>query len=263
LIAQNLILNPDCEDTLVNGEIPQWTEVIGVNWTQRTASPDPYSGTAYFFPGVASDAELTQDVDVSNFSTLIDAGLQSFIFEGFVRSYAQNPTDYSRIVLEYLDTTKLLKLDSVDFGDHSSTDAWAQLTDTTLAPVGTRFIKIRLISTRRNGSNNDGYYDALSLTTLSTSLKNNFDPNSIIGFLKIYPNPFTTSTTIEYTLNSPQIVIITFYDNFGREVDRITQHQQQGNQKVIWTPEGLNEGIYYFRVEAGSKVVEGKVVLVR
>jgi hypothetical protein len=66
--------------------------------------------------------------------------------------------------------------------------------------------------------------------------------------IKFYPNPFTTSTTLKYTLNSPQTVTITFYDSYGRTVDQITQHQLQGLQKVVWTPEGLNEGVYYFTI---------------
>jgi len=78
--------------------------------------------------------------------------------------------------------------------------------------------------------------------------------------IKFYPNPFTTSTTIEYTLKIPQLVTITFYDSFGRVVDNIIHHQQQGLQKIVWTPEGLNEGVYYFRVETGGQVVTGKVV---
>jgi len=81
--------------------------------------------------------------------------------------------------------------------------------------------------------------------------------------INLTPNPFTTSTTIEYTLNSPQTVIISFYDSYGRAVDIITQHQQQGLQKVIWTPEELNEGIYYFRVETGGQVTTGKVVYMK
>ena len=75
------------------------------------------------------------------------------------------------------------------------------------------------------------------------------------------PNPFSTSTSIEYTLNSPQTVTITFYDSYGRTVDRITQHQQQGLQKVVWMPAGLNEGIYYFRIEAGNQQTSRKVIL--
>jgi len=263
LIAQNLILNPGCEDSLVDGEIPNWSEVIGVNWTQRLANPEPYSGDAYFFPGAASSAELMQDVNVSDYAISIDESMQIFIFEGYVRSYPQNPTDYSRIVIEYLDTTKLIKLDSVDFGNYSTTSSWVQLTDTSFAPSGTRFIRIRLISTRRNGSNNDGYYDALFLSTLTTYMKHPLESMSSAGLTVTYPNPFSTSTTIEYTLTIPQTVTITFYNQFGKQVAVIEERQQKGLNKVIWTPENLADGIYYFRLEAGKQVASGKVVLVR
>ena len=86
--------------------------------------------------------------------------------------------------------------------------------------------------------------------------------------LKTQPNPFTTTTTIEYYLVQPQKVTITFYDAFGRKVDKITQYQQQGLQKIDWTPERLNEGIHYFNIvtssyESGMKTPGGKLVLLR
>jgi len=100
-----------------------------------------------------------------------------------------------------------------------------------------------------------GYFTVMETTGISFNTK--------IDFAKIHPNPFTTSTTIEYTLNSPQTVTITFYNSFGGVVDIIKEHQQQGVQKVIWTPGDLDEGIYYIRMEAGCRIARGKVVLVR
>jgi hypothetical protein len=50
----------------------------------------------------------------------------------------------------------------------------------------------------------------------------------------LYPNPFKTSTTIEYALNSPQTITITFYNQFGKEVDKIKQNQSAGKQQVVW-----------------------------
>jgi hypothetical protein len=85
----------------------------------------------------------------------------------------------------------------------------------------------------------------------------------IISFYQLcYPNPFTTSTTIEYTLNSPRSVTITFYNQFGKLVDRIEQKQSAGKQQVVWSPE-LPGGVYFFRLEAGEQIASGKVVLVR
>jgi len=57
--------------------------------------------------------------------------------------------------------------------------------------------------------------------------------------LKVYPNPFTTSTTIEYELKHPEAIRITFYNQFGKQVDVIEVSQSQGLNKVVWTPENL------------------------
>jgi len=81
--------------------------------------------------------------------------------------------------------------------------------------------------------------------------------------LTINPNPFSTSTTIEYSLSHPQTVTITFYNQFGKMVDVIEERQQKGLQKVVWTPENLADGIYYFRLQAGEQLASGKVVSVR
>lgn len=263
LTAQNLILNPSCEDSLINNEIPYWTEVIGDNWTQRFTSPEPYSGDAYFFPGVASTAELIQDVDVSEYAIAIDDGIQLFVFEGYVRSYPQNPTDYARIVIDYLDTTKLIKLDSIDFGNYSTTSAWVQLMDTSVAPVGTRFVRIRLISTRRNGSNNDGYYDALSLSIPTTSVEHEMRSSSTVILIENFPNPFTIHTTIEYELKQAEKVTLTIYDYLGKQVDVIQQNQSQGKQQHLWNAERYPDGIYYYKLQVGEMVASGKMVKVK
>ncbi len=78
-----------------------------------------------------------------------------------------------------------------------------------------------------------------------------------------YPDPFSTSTTIEYELTQPETVIFTFYNQFGKQVDIIEQKQSSGLQQVIWTPENLADGIYYFRLQAGEQVATGKMVLMK
>ncbi len=84
----------------------------------------------------------------------------------------------------------------------------------------------------------------------------------------IKPNPFTSSTTIQYELNQPETVTITFYNQFGKLVDMIEVKQRQGLNTVVWTPENFPDGIYYFRIatcrlKAGEQIASGKVVLVR
>jgi len=161
--AANLIVNPSNEEDLVGGEIPGWTEVVGSNWRKRTNNPPPFDGQAYFFAGPGSEAELAQVVDVSAFAASIDSGIQEFAFEGYVRTFPQSPSDLARIILEYRDLGDSI-LESFDSGEIANTTAWQLVADTRIAPVATRSINIRLISRRRAGTNNDGYFDALSLT---------------------------------------------------------------------------------------------------
>jgi hypothetical protein len=264
--AQNLILNPGCEDSLVNGEIPNWIEVIGSNWTQRTAGPDPYEGLAYFFPGVASVAELQQDVDVSFYKTTIDDSTQPFIFEGYVRAYAQSPADQSRIILEFLDTLKTTKIDSFDSGNYSNTTEWVQITDTTIAPPQTRYIRIRLISTRRNGSNNDGYYDALSLIAAVPVRIQAERRNLIKDFvlLQNYPNPFNPVTTIEFRIPNSDLVSIKIYDILGREITTLLEKTLPGGKhQVHWDASNNPSGVYFYQLTAGDYRAIHKMLLIR
>jgi len=264
--AQNLILNPGCEDSLVNGEIPNWIEVIGNNWTQRTAGPDPYEGLAYFFPGVAAVAELQQDVDVSFYKTTIDDSTQPFIFEGFVRAYQQSPADQSRIILEFLDTLKTTRIDSFDSGNYSNTAEWVQITDTTIAPPQTRYIRIRLISTRRNGSNNDGYYDGLSLIAavpvgIQVERRNLIDDFIL---LQNYPNPFNPLTNIEFHLPRTELVFLKIYDILGREITTLLDKTlPAGWHQLQWDATNVPSGVYFYQLTAGDHQAVRKMLLVK
>ena len=79
----------------------------------------------------------------------------------------------------------------------------------------------------------------------------------------IYPNPFSGATTIAYDLDDPGIVSLTFYDQVGRKVNEVNGVWQNGFNEFFWRPEHLQNGIYYFVLEAGAQIVSGKVILLR
>jgi hypothetical protein len=270
-IAQNLILNPGCEDSLINGEIPNWIEVMGTDWQNReSGNPPSYEGNNMFFAGVSQNAELQQDIDVSTFTTTIDSGIQYFYFEGYVRSYSQNPVDHSRLIIKYFDDIKSTVLDSIDFGENINTTEWLQLTDTTLAPVGTRFIRISLMSIRYNGSNNDGYFDGLSLTTgLPVSIENNLN-TSLTSFTlyQNYPNPFNPSTRIQYAISSRQFVQLKVYDILGNEITTLVNEEKPaGNYVVEFKPESSikqsTSGVYFYQLKAGDYIQTKKMIYLK
>jgi predicted outer membrane repeat protein len=75
------------------------------------------------------------------------------------------------------------------------------------------------------------------------------------------PNPFTTSTTLNYTLNKPSNVVIQIYNSFGQEIaEPVNAFQQKGEQKVIWNAGNLPSGMYYYRIEAGGLSGTGKII---
>lgn len=162
--AQNLILNPSCDDALVNGNIPFWQEINGMNWSQRCGSPNPLpnNGTCYFFAGADALDILTQTIDVTSFASSIDNGSQIFYFHGYETSYAQSPPDEANIFIEFNDSTNT-QIGSIHFGPYSQTAIWQELDSALQVPPLTRSVIIKLRSERRNGSNNDGYYDQLYL----------------------------------------------------------------------------------------------------
>lgn len=77
----------------------------------------------------------------------------------------------------------------------------------------------------------------------------------------IYPNPFTTSTTIEYTLDMPSDVLILIYNAQGQVVERLEGKQRTGLQKVVWVPGNQRPGLYYYWIKAGEEIGSGKLVM--
>lgn len=163
--SKNLIKNPGNEMPVKRGEIPEWKEIVGKTWGYRNENPAPQEGNAYFFSGATANAELRQDVNVSKYLSVIRKGQQAFEFEGYVSSW-KSALDTSRIIVEFLDRSKRKVLDSFDSGEHKSPMRWDKIQFQKIAPKNTYYIRVRLITKRNEGKNNDGYFDNLSLKAI-------------------------------------------------------------------------------------------------
>jgi len=68
-----------------------------------------------------------------------------------------------------------------------------------------------------------------------------------------YPNPFNPSTTIVYSLPTPQLVKLKVYDVLGHEVATlVNERKAAGNFQVSFDASKLTSGIYLYRLEAGD-----------
>ena len=169
--AQNLIYNGGAEIAIGDTMPAGWTQVAG-NWKSIIDTDGSYApaeeGYRLFFSGKDSLGILQQDVNIASYSMAVDAQKINVIFNGFVRSHDQHPADQSRILVQCLDVSKTNVLFEFDSDTISSIGVWKEVADTFIAPLGTRFLRVQLIATRRSGVDNDGYFDNLCLYAVKT-----------------------------------------------------------------------------------------------
>jgi hypothetical protein len=107
---------------------------------------------------------LSQSVDVTAFSSQIDAGAAKSIFSALLQSRSTGGIiDTAKTNLSFVDGGGG-QLESVTFEDTDvTTFDWEQVLDERVVPVGTRSIEITLEATRTGGVSTDAFFDNFSL----------------------------------------------------------------------------------------------------
>jgi hypothetical protein len=79
-----------------------------------------------------------------------------------------------------------------------------------------------------------------------------------------YPNPFSRTTAISYTLPAAGQVSVQVYDAAGRLVRQLVdEHQGPGRQEVRFDADDLASGVYIYRVRYEQEVKTLRMTLVR
>ncbi len=94
-------------------------------------------------------------------------------------------------------------------------------------------------------------------------------PRGVTALYQNFPNPFNPTTTISYYLPRPEWVVLTIYDVAGRSVRRLVDENVTfGRTDVTW--DGRNDngtmvgsGVYFYRLEAGKKVITRKLTVLK
>ena len=88
-----------------------------------------------------------------------------------------------------------------------------------------------------------------------TGTDNQISTGSADGFAlhQNYPNPFSTATTFEYRIPQPSRVTLQVFDVLGRQViPLVDEEQAEGIHEVEFNRGNLPDGLYYYRLTAGS-----------
>ncbi|MGE5621281.1 MAG: T9SS type A sorting domain-containing protein [archaeon] len=79
-----------------------------------------------------------------------------------------------------------------------------------------------------------------------------------------YPNPFNPATTISFSLPYPAFVTLKVYDLPGRETAvLVNEEKKAGVFRVIWRPEDLPSGVYFYQIKAGSFIKTKKLIFLK
>jgi photosystem II stability/assembly factor-like uncharacterized protein len=78
--------------------------------------------------------------------------------------------------------------------------------------------------------------------------------------IRALPNPFSSYTTFEYTLENAGYASLEIFDNLGRKIFNLNEWQDQGKHSFTWVPDNLTTGIYFYRINVNEHIVGGKLI---
>lgn len=234
-ITGNLLLNGDAESGISN-----WTGDIESLTDNECGSVPVYQGTNFFAVGGVcaneQDAGLAeQTIDISGFAVDIDDEKYYVEYSGYLRTWGSN-NDLPEMYIEFLNANNnVLGTSSVISNAEPN---WLLQSGNASIPFATRTLRVVLEGTRMAGTDNDSYFDTLSVRLVESDCSSigitEKDPNDII---KVFPNP--TSSELSYeTLIGYQSVSIS--DQLGREVFATDIYGKTGTIDLS----GISKGIY-------------------
>ncbi len=257
--GNNLLSQNSAEESSLNN----WVQVSGNNKRVqggRNGYPTAKDGNYIFWFGSSNTGEVYQEVDVQKYASSIDEGKQSFLLEGFIRSYSGR--DNSKIILEYRDANNSV-LDNFDSNWRSNSSNWEQIRKEKIAPMGTRKIRVVLLSQRNSGRSNDGYLDAISLktktektfsrkeTTLTTEIS-----NENVGY-KIWPNPMTDYINFKSKTKGEVSII----NVLGVVKKKFSINNVTSSSRFLTSD--LSKGLYIFQFISEEGIIYNKSIIVK
>jgi len=79
-----------------------------------------------------------------------------------------------------------------------------------------------------------------------------------------YPNPFNPATKIKLSIHEKVYVILSVYDVYGREVQRLIDKElRSGNYEINWNAADYSSGVYIYKIFAGEFVDSKKMIFIK
>lgn len=229
--------------------------------------------TQNYWPEGTIHGNVTDIAEVSLFGAEVSANSRTGLLDTPVRlnfpnqqlEFEQGSTQF--ITWDYKPGVKGVKLEfSSDGGDN-----WSTIADSlnplfrnypwTVPSVTSEKCLIRISNS--GGVNTNDVSDSLFTITTVSGVENNA-PVSSYSLHQNYPNPFNPATRISFSLAEAGIVKLAVYDILGRQVAVLMEgFVQAGEHSALFNAEGLNSGVYIYRIESGSYTETRKMTLMK
>lgn len=90
--------------------------------------------------------------------------------------------------------------------------------------------------------------------TLGVKSPNPSEIPAVFSLFLNYPNPFNSSTILQFSLDGSADVKLILFDNLGRRVKNLaSKRMNRGVHEISFTAEGLSTGVYYANLSASDQ----------
>lgn len=85
-----------------------------------------------------------------------------------------------------------------------------------------------------------------------------------IEFCSNYPNPFSNSTTIQFSLSTAKNASLKIYNSFGQLLATLVDDELcQGIHSYEWQAENFAAGIYSYVLQVNNEILMKKMIIVK
>ncbi len=142
------------------------------------------------------------------------------------------------------------KIGYVEGQGNSNTPNEYSFTDKNLK-VGKYFYRLKQIDT-------DGSFEYYYTSEVDVKTTEKFE------LTQNFPNPFNPSTNIAYTITQAGNVKLTLYNALGQAVKTlVNEYKEAGSYNFILVTDGLNSGVYFYKIESGNYSQVRKMMILR
>lgn len=80
----------------------------------------------------------------------------------------------------------------------------------------------------------------------------------------IFPNPFNSAATINFSLTRLAHVTLRVFNSLGQEIERLVDDEKNaGNYSINFDATSLSSGIYFYSLQSGNSTLTNKMVLMK